>query len=60
MMEAGLLKSRDLRLLALGYTAPISALIMERDRFPEREPEIAERIRSFAARFAEAAKGEGA
>ena len=55
-MEASLLKRCDPQLLALGYTAPISALIMERDRYPEREPEIAERIRTFATRFAEACK----
>lgn len=41
----------------LAYAAPISALIMERDRYPEREPEIVERIRTFATRFAEACKG---
>ena len=59
MMEDGLLKRCDPELLALAYTAPISALIMERDRFPEREPEIADRIRTFATRFAETWKEHG-
>ena len=59
MMDKGLLKRCDPQLLALGYTAPISALIMERDRFPERESEIVERIRTFATHFADAAKERG-
>lgn len=56
MMDKGLLKRCDPQLLAFAYTAPISALIMERDRYPERESEIAERIRTFATRFVEACK----
>ena len=56
IMDKGLLKRCDPQLLALGYTAPISALIMERDRYPERESEIAGRIRTFATRFVEACK----
>ncbi len=54
MMERGLLKRCDSQLLALAYTAPISALIMERDRYPECEPEIIDHIRTFATRFVEA------
>lgn len=56
MMERGLLKRCDPQFLALAYTAPISALIMERDRHPEHEPEIIDRIRTFATRFVEACK----
>ncbi|WP_172135421.1 TetR/AcrR family transcriptional regulator [Adlercreutzia sp. ZJ473] len=59
MMDKGLLKRCDPQLLALAYTAPVSALIMECDRYPEKEPEITERIRTFATRFAEAAKEQG-
>ena len=59
MMEKGLLKRCDPHLLALGYTAPISALIVECDRYPEREDEIVERIRTFATHFVEAAKEQG-
>ena len=51
MMERGLLKRCDPQLLALAYATPISVLIMERDRYPEREPEIAERIRMFMVDF---------
>lgn len=32
------------------------ALIMERDRHPEREPEVIDRIRMFAVRSIEACK----
>lgn len=53
MMEKGLLKRGDPSLLALAFTAPVSALIMECDRYPDREPEIMERIREFITRFAE-------
>ena len=56
MMERGLLKRCDPQLLALAYTTPISALIMERDRNPECEPEIIDRIRTFATRFVEVCK----
>lgn len=56
MMEKGLLRQCDSRLLALAYTAPVSALIMERDRYPQREHEVMERIRTFAVRFIEAAR----
>ncbi|NGM17496.1 TetR family transcriptional regulator [Eggerthellaceae bacterium zg-893] len=59
MMDKGLLKRRDSQLLALAYTAPISALIMECDRYPEKEPEITERIRTFATHFVEAAREQG-
>ncbi len=59
MMDKGLLKRCDPQLLALAYAAPVSALIMECDRYPEKEPEVAERIRTFATCFAEAAKEQG-
>jgi len=54
MMDKGLLRRADPDLLALAYAAPVSALIMQRDRYPESEPEVMERIRTFIARFVEA------
>ncbi len=57
MMDKGLLKRSDPELLALAYTAPVSALIMECDRHPEHESEIMERIRTFIIRFAEEHRG---
>lgn len=56
MMEAGLLKRADPTLLALAYTAPVSALIQECDRFPDKSPEIMDRIRTFITHFVEACK----
>ncbi|WP_165060704.1 TetR/AcrR family transcriptional regulator [Adlercreutzia sp. ZJ154] len=59
MMDKDLLKRCDPRLLALAYTAPVSALIMECDRYPEKEREITERIHAFITHFTEAAKEQG-
>ncbi|WP_165251681.1 TetR/AcrR family transcriptional regulator [Adlercreutzia sp. ZJ304] len=59
MMDKGLLKRCDPQLLALAYTAPVSALIMECDRHPEKERQITERIHAFITHFAEAAKEQG-
>ena len=51
MMEKGLLKPNNPELLAFAYTAPVSALIMQRDRYPETETEITARIRAFITHF---------
>ena len=60
ILERGLeAQARGLALVSGGEPAPVSALIMERDRFPEREAEIVERIRTFATRFVETAKEQG-
>ena len=56
MIEKGLLKHCDPKQLALAYTAPISALIIECDRYPDKEPEIMEHIRSYITHFVEACK----
>ena len=56
MMDTGLLKKDDPSLLAFAYTAPISALVNLCDREPEREPEIIQRIETFAKHFIETYK----
>ena len=56
MMEKRLLKPCDPSLLALAYTAPVSALIMEHDRYPDKDPEVMERIRTFITQFVNAYK----
>ena len=56
MMEAGLLKRADPALLALAYTAPVSALIQQCDRYPDKELEIMDRIQTFITHFVEACK----
>lgn len=56
MMKKKLLKRGDPALLALAYTAPVSALIMQCDRYPDKKPETIERIRTFITRFAETYK----
>lgn len=53
MMEKGLLKKNDPSMLALEYTAPISAFIHLCDREPDRHPEIFQRIEAFAKYFIE-------
>ncbi len=51
MMENGILKEDDPDTLAFAYTAPITALIHERDREPEKEPEILKQIETFVKHF---------
>lgn len=58
MMENGALKKADPDILALSYTAPITALIHLTDREPEKEAEAMEKIRSFVNLFIETYKGE--
>ena len=51
MMEKGLLRKDDPSLLALAYTAPISALIHRCDREPEKTEEAMAQIRAFSRHF---------
>ena len=67
MMDKGILKRSDPEMLALAYTAPISALIHQCDREPDKTDEtllrIGEFIRHFIsvyAVFGQEAPGKGA
>ena len=51
MMDKGLLRREDPEMLAFAYTAPISALIHDCDREPEKEPEILRQIEAFVKHF---------
>ena len=51
MMEKGLLRKDDPKLLALAYTAPISALIHLCDREPEKTEEAMAQIKAFSRHF---------
>ena len=51
MMQNGILKKDDPEMLAFAYTAPITALLHECDREPEKEPEILQQIRAFVKHF---------
>ena len=51
MMEKGLLRRDDPAMLALAYTAPISALIHLCDREPERTEEVLTQIEAFSRHF---------
>ena len=51
MMEKGLLKRDDPAMLALAYTAPISALIHLCDRKPEQTAEAMRRVEAFSRHF---------
>ena len=51
MMERGLLRRNDARMLAFAYTAPISALIHLCDREPERTAEAMAQIEAFSRHF---------
>ena len=51
MMDKGLLKRDDPKMLALAYTAPISALIHLCDREPEKTDEAVARIEAFGRHF---------
>ncbi|MBQ9197515.1 MAG: TetR/AcrR family transcriptional regulator [Clostridia bacterium] len=52
MMDKGILRRDDPRMLAFAYTTPISALIRQCDREPERTPEAMTRIEAFSRHFA--------
>ncbi len=51
MMERGLLRRDDARMLAFAYTAPISALIHLCDREPEQTAEAIAQIEAFSRHF---------
>ena len=51
MMEKGLLRKDDPRMLAFAYTAPISALIHLCDREPEKTEEAIRKIEAFSRHF---------
>ncbi|MCQ2418508.1 MAG: TetR/AcrR family transcriptional regulator [Clostridia bacterium] len=51
MMENGLLKKTDPELLAFAYTSPITVLVQQCDREPEKEPMIRRQIEAFFHHF---------
>ena len=51
MMEKGLLRQDDPKMLAFAYTAPISALIHLCDREPEKTEEAMAQIEAFSRHF---------
>ena len=51
MMDKGLLRRDDPAMLALAYTAPISALIHLCDREPEKTPEAMAQAEAFSRHF---------
>ena len=51
MMEKGLLRREDERMLAFAYTAPISALVHLCDREPEKTEEVLGQIEAFSRFF---------
>lgn len=54
MMDKKLLKEDDCDILALEYTATISALVNQRDRFPNKEKEIIEKGKAYINYFIKA------
>ena len=53
MMEKGLIRQDDPAMLAFAYTAPISALIRQSDREPEKTEEVMRQIEAFIHHFIE-------
>lgn len=53
MMITGLIRKDDPEMLALEFSAPISALIMQCDRFPESEDTLVARMYAYMDRFIE-------
>ena len=51
MMEKGLIRRDDPGMLAFAYTAPISALIHQCDREPDRTDEAIARVEAFSRHF---------
>ena len=51
MMDKGILRKDDPRMLAFAYTTPISALIHLCDREPEKTSEAMEQIEAFSRHF---------
>lgn len=59
MMEKGILKEEDPKLLALEFIAPVSLLIHLYDRQPEREEEVLDQIRKHFKHFIQVYSGNG-
>ena len=59
MMDKGLLKRDDPEMLAFAYTAPISALIHQCDREPERAEAAIARVEAFSRHFVKEYGREG-
>ena len=57
MMNNGLLRRDDPAMLALAYTAPISALIHLCDREPDKTEEAMAQIEEFSRHFIAAYRG---
>lgn len=53
MMDKGVMRRTDAKLLSLSFVAPISLLIQMCDREPEREPEAMEKIKEYFRYFSE-------
>ena len=51
MMDKGLLRKDDPKMLAFAYTAPISALIHLCDREPEKTEDALKQIEEFSRHF---------
>ena len=51
MMDKGLLRDEDPKMLAFAYTSPISALIHLCDREPEKTEETLEQVEAFSRHF---------
>ena len=51
MMEKGLIRQEDPKMLAFAYTAPISALIHLCDREPEKTDEAIRQVEAFSRHF---------
>ena len=51
MMQKGLLREEDPAMLAFAYTTPISALIHQCDREPEKTEEICGQVEAFSRHF---------
>ena len=58
MMEKGLLRRDDARMLAFAYTAPISSLVRLCDREPEKREEALRQIEAFSRCFVKSCGGE--
>lgn len=58
MMRKGLLKKEDPSMLAFAYAAPISVLIHQCDREPDKRPQTLERMETFLRHFLKAYAAE--
>ena len=51
MMDKGLLRKDNPEMLAFAYTAPITVLVHDCDREPDKEPEILRQVEAFVKHF---------